>query len=101
VKIQLLHVPGCHNLENARELLQSTLSELGLDGEIEVEEGAYASPTILVDGSDVMGSPDADGPSCRLDVPTHERLLAALQAPSDRGLRIQTEPHELGEIYRD
>jgi hypothetical protein len=82
MKIQLLHVPGCDNLENARELLHSTLSELGLDDRIEEEAGAYPSPTILIDGSDVMGRPDATGPSCRLDVPTRERLVAALQAAS-------------------
>jgi hypothetical protein len=80
MKIQLLHVPGCDNLENARELLDSTLSEFGLDERIEEEDGAYASPTILVDGIDVMGRPDAVGPSCRLDVPTRARLVVALQA---------------------
>lgn len=80
MKIQLLHVHGCDNLENARELLHSTLTELGLDIRIEEREGAYASPTILIDGSDVMGRPDAVGPSCRLDVPTHERLVVAVQA---------------------
>ena len=82
MKIQLLSVPGCDNLENARELLHSTLSELGLDERIEEEEGAYPSPTILIDGSDVMGRPEAIGPSCRLDVPTRESLVAALQADS-------------------
>ena len=80
MKIQLLHIPGCANLENARQLLHSTLSELGLDARIEEKAGAYPSPTILVDGSDVMGRPDAVGPSCRLDLPTHERLVVALEA---------------------
>jgi hypothetical protein len=83
MKIELLHVPGCANLENARQLLSSTLSELGLDEQIEEEEGSYPSPTILVDGRDVMGRPEATGASCRLDVPTRERLVGALRsAPS-------------------
>jgi len=47
---------------------------------IEEQKGAYPSPTILVDGMDVMGRPEAVGASCRLDMPTRERVLAALQA---------------------
>lgn len=84
MRIQLLHVGGCANLENARELLHSTLAELGLDERIEEKAGAYPSPTILIDGSDVMGRPEAIGTSCRLDLPTRERVVAALQAASDR-----------------
>ena len=82
MKIELLHVPGCAHIENARQLLRSSLSELGIDEQIEEEEGAYPSPTILVDGMDVMGRPEARGASCRLDVPTRERLFAALQVAS-------------------
>jgi hypothetical protein len=84
VRIELLHVSGCANVESARQLLRSTLSELALDERIEEKEGAYPSPTILIEGSDVMGRPDAIGPSCRLDVPTRERLIAALQTASGR-----------------
>ena len=82
MKIELLHVPGCANLDYARQLLRSTLSELGLDEQIEEEEGAYPSPTILIDGTDIMGRPDATGASCRLDLPMRERLGGALQAAS-------------------
>jgi hypothetical protein len=82
MRIELLHVPGCANVERARRLLHSSLSELGIDGEIVEKEGAYPSPTILVNGLDVMGRPEAVGASCRLDVPTRETLVAALQAAS-------------------
>lgn len=80
MRIELLHVPGCANLEMARHLLSSSLAELGLDEPIEEQKGAYPSPTILVDGMDVMGRPEAVGASCRLNMPTRERVLAALQA---------------------
>jgi hypothetical protein len=82
VKIELLHVPGCANVENARQLLRSTLSELALDEQVEEKEGAYASPTILIDGRDIMERPGGVGASCRLDVPTRERLVGALQSAS-------------------
>jgi hypothetical protein len=79
VRIQLLHVPGCANVEAARQLLHETIDELELDVEVEDEEGDFASPTILVDGADVMGRPTAAGPSCRLDLPTKERLVSSLR----------------------
>ena len=80
MKIELLHVPECANVDNARQLLRSALTELSLDEEVEEKEGAYPSPTILIDGRDVMGRPDGIGASCRLDVPTRERLIGALQS---------------------
>jgi hypothetical protein len=35
---------------------------------------------VVVDGRDVMGRPALTGAACRLDVPTRERVLAALRA---------------------
>ena len=84
MRVQLLHVPGCSNVESARRLLRSTLSELGFNDPVEEEEGDYPSPTILIDGADVMGRPAGAGASCRLDLPTRERLVAALQSASSQ-----------------
>jgi hypothetical protein len=61
--------------------------ELGLGDQIVEHEGAYPSPTILIDGMDVMGKPEAEGASCRLDVPTRERLFPALESASARRAR--------------
>ena len=41
--------------------------------------GDYPSPTVLVNGDDVMGQPSTSGPTCRLDVPTEDRVMAALR----------------------
>jgi len=43
--------------------------------------GRYPSPTVLVDGVDVMRpeSGARSGDACRLDVPTPQRVLDALQ----------------------
>ena len=78
IRVALLHVPGCPHVDAARSLLQSCLTELGIQPPIEELEGDYPSPTILVNGEDVMGRPPSMEASCRLDVPTRERLLAAL-----------------------
>ncbi|MDA8069181.1 hypothetical protein [Conexibacter sp. DBS9H8] len=49
---------------------------------IEEVEGPYPSPTLLVGGIDVTGRTPAAGPSCRLDLPTEEQIVAALAAAS-------------------
>ena len=80
IKIELLHVPGCANLAGARALVQACLVEAGVDAEVKERVGAYPSPTVLVNGTDIMGQPEAEGAMCRLDIPTRIQLLAALSA---------------------
>ena len=79
IEVELLYVPGCPHLEAARALLSACLSELRLDIQLTERKGAYPSPTIRVNGRDVMGGPASSAASCRLDPPTRERLVAALQ----------------------
>ena len=79
MKIELLHVPDCPHVDDARALLIECLAELQLEVVVEEEEGAYPSPTILVNGVDVMGAPTFITAACRLDVPTKPSLLAALR----------------------
>jgi hypothetical protein len=79
MKIELFHVPGCPHVDAARALISECLFELQLEVAVEDKEGAYASPTILVDGVDVMGAPAFKAAACRLDVPTKTRLLGALR----------------------
>lgn len=79
MRIEFPHVPQCANEKAARRLLESCLTELHITTHIEDREGEFPSPTILVDGVDVMGAPPAAGAMCRLDVPMRERLLAALR----------------------
>jgi hypothetical protein len=79
-KIELLHIAGCPHVEQARRLLQSCLDDLGLRNVgFEDREGDFPSPSIIVDGADVMGGPADGTASCRLDVPTRERVIAALR----------------------
>ena len=79
MKIELLHVSDCPNVDAARTLLKECLIELQFSVTIIEKEGAYPSPTILINGVDVMGAPASQGAACRLDIPTKHRLVAALR----------------------
>jgi hypothetical protein len=79
--VELLLSPDCPNAAGARQVVTECLDEFGLGVPVVERVGDYASPTVLVDGVDVMtgavGSPPAQ--ACRLDVPTRSRVLAALR----------------------
>ncbi len=79
--IELLTAPGCPNAEQARAVVAECLDTLGLDVPFNHLVGHYPSPTVLIDGIDVMrpesGPPTGD--ACRLDLPTHQRVLEALR----------------------
>lgn len=79
VNVELRSVPECPNLAPAREELHAALADLGLPAVVTEVVGDYPSPSILVNGVDVMGG-TGDGPAaCRLDLPTGERIRAALR----------------------
>lgn len=80
MKIELLHIAGCPHVEQARRLLLGCLDDLGLRNVgFENREGDFPSPSIIVDGTDVMGGRAVATASCRLDLPTRERVKAALR----------------------
>jgi hypothetical protein len=80
VDVELLLGPQYPNAEAARSLLTECLRRVDLDIRLRVRVGAYPSPTILVDGVDVMTAHPgtASRQACRLDVPTAAAVLAAL-----------------------
>jgi len=85
MKVELLVAPDCPNAPAARALLTACLRRLGLAIRVRERVGEFSSPTILVDGVDVMTGRDGGPPmsACRLDVPTESRVLAALHRPDD------------------
>ena len=66
MKIELLHIRDCPHVEQTKQLLADCLDEIGL-GAIQIDdlEGEFSSPSIMVDGSDVMGEPAVAGACCR------------------------------------
>jgi hypothetical protein len=81
MRVELLTSRGCPNAAAARAAVTECLTALGIDVPIIERVGRYPSPTVLVDGVDVM-RPDGETPegdACRLDRPTAQRILDALR----------------------
>ncbi len=80
--MELLHHPGCRSVPATQQLLEECLAALGILAPIFTRVGDYPSPTVLVNGTDVMRPTAALplGSACRIDVPTRCRLLAVLTA---------------------
>jgi hypothetical protein len=89
MRVELLVGPDCPNAPTARALLTACLRRLGVEVQVRKRVGEFPSPTILVDGMDVMTGRDGGPPmsACRLDVPTEARVLAALDRPGGRADR--------------
>lgn len=80
-RVVILHVPDCPLLERLLVQTHECLTEIGVDARVELLEGEYPSPTLLVDGIDVAtGKPPSGEPCCRLDLPTREKIRAAIAA---------------------
>ncbi|GJN97569.1 alkylmercury lyase [Mycobacterium marinum] len=82
MRIELFTSPGCPNAAAAKQTVTDCLTTLGIDVPIIERTGRYPSPTLLIDGVDVM-RPEAGvpiGDTCRLDLPTPRRVLDALRA---------------------
>lgn len=81
MRIQLFTSPGCPHAAAAREMVTDCLTTLGINLPITERVGRYPSPTVLVNGVDVMRPQDATpiDDVCRLDLPTAQRILDALR----------------------
>ncbi len=107
MQIELLTSPGCPNAVAAKQTITDALATLGMDAPIIERIGRYPSPTVLVDGVDVM-RPDAGAPigdACRLDLPTPQRVLDALRAhewgaPQSVAAAAQQLPPAIRELHR-
>jgi hypothetical protein len=78
-------VPDCPNVERVRRELLAVLAELDLTLEVEEKIGDHPSPTVVVDGLDVVTHmTPRPGLSCRLDLPTHAQLIEALRTAAPR-----------------
>jgi hypothetical protein len=82
VRVEVLQHEGCPLAPAALRLVRRCLIALGVSDPVLVCVGDYPSLTVLVNGIDVMGAANklSRARVCRLDVPTPERVLAALQA---------------------
>ncbi|HET6732179.1 alkylmercury lyase [Mycobacterium sp.] len=81
MRIELLTSHGCPNAAGAKAAVTECLTALGIDVPIIERVGRYPSPTVLVDGIDVMrhDGETPEGDTCRLDLPTAQRIMDALR----------------------
>ncbi|MFY9916219.1 MAG: hypothetical protein WAK18_16225 [Nocardioidaceae bacterium] len=81
--VELLSVSDCPNVDAVRRDVRRAMTSLGLDPQWKERVGAFPSPTVLVDGHDVVTHrPPSSGSTCRLDLPGFEQLVEALAAGS-------------------
>ena len=82
MRVELLHFEGCPSAPAAHRLVRHCLIALGIPDPVLVRVGDGPSPTVLVNGTDVMhpAAELSDVRVCRIDVPSRERVLAALRA---------------------
>ena len=82
MRVELLQHPGCRSAPMTHQLVQQCLTALAIRTPVLVRVGDYPSPTVLVNGTDIMGRAQAltSTRACRLDVPTRDQVLAALTA---------------------
>jgi hypothetical protein len=80
-RIELLKVPGCPLVDRVRATVEGCLREAGIAFEVTEREGRFASPTLLINGADVVtGAPARTDACCRLDLPTRDQILAAVRS---------------------
>jgi hypothetical protein len=86
MRVELLLSPDCAHADAAGAVLKRCLRATGLDLAITERIGDFPSPTVLVDGVDVMtgvsGTPVIQ--ACLLNRPTETRILTVLRRNADR-----------------
>ena len=78
--IEILYLAGCPHAAAAVALVRRCAARLGLDIAVVEHEADGPSPSVRVNGRDVMGEPPGAWPTCRLDLPTEAKVMGALVA---------------------
>ena len=77
--VEVLCFAGCPNAPAALALVRRCMAKLGVEVGVVVRDGDYPSPSVRVDGRDVVNEPVAAERACRLDLPTEEHVMTALR----------------------
>lgn len=80
-QVRVLQVPDCPLVGELLGRIRNAEAETGIQVDAQVVVGDHPSPTLVIDGLDVAtGRPVATATCCRLDLPTHDQITAALTA---------------------
>lgn len=79
-RIQILQVPDCPLVDQLIDAVERCLTEADSSGPVEIVVGDYPSPSLVMDGIDVVtGRPVEGDPRCRMDHPSQEQIRAAVR----------------------
>ena len=81
--IEVLYFTGCPHADAARTLVRRCVAALGIQASIIERDGDYPSPSVRIDGKDVMGEPAVSERSCRLDRPSESKVMAGLRRAAE------------------
>ncbi len=84
-RIDFWYANDCPNAPSVRRVLDECLRRRDLAATTvhEHQGGDYPSPTILVDGVDILGESPVTGAACRLFLPSRDRTLDALASSQE------------------
>lgn len=94
-RIEILQVPDCPLVDHLHATVDDCLRRTGIGAVVETHTGPYPSPTLLINGIDVAtGQHPSSHACCRLDLPTPDQIIAALQKGNDPVNSSSHENHE-------
>lgn len=85
MRVELRRVADCPLAGQVRCALARAVRATRVRVVLEEVVGAFASPTLVVEGRDVTGASPMIGPACRLDLPTEAQIRHALTQWSRQG----------------
>ena len=80
VTVDVLYFDGCPNAATTLALVRSCVARFGGGVEIVEHQGDHPSPSVLVNGEDIMGDPGTTGRACRCDLPSEQRIMDTIRA---------------------
>ena len=84
LRISILQVPDCLSVGRVRAEVDAALDHLGATAVVEEIEGAFPSPTVLIDGAEIDGYPLGSDLACRIDLPASQQIEGAILAARAR-----------------
>lgn len=94
-RISIYHVPDCPSVGRVRAEVEAALDRIGATAVVEEIEGAFPSPTVLIDGAEIDGYPLGSGAACRIGLPASQEIEDAILARARR--EHSARPGELDE----
>jgi len=82
--ISIFRVHDCPSAGRVRAEVEAALDHLSATAVIEEIEGAFLSPTVLIDGAEIDGYPLRSDPACRTVLPAAAEIEGAILAARAR-----------------